>query len=385
MRDFTLVIPTHNRQRLFAALLSYLEIERADCHILVLDSSRPEELAANRARVAASSLDIEFAEFPNVKVAEKWRQGVHKVYTPYCALCADDDMIVLDGVRRCLNVIRNNPAASAVQGYSFTFLPRADGDLELNNIVYFTPTIGSATPLKRVAGLFEQYQAPSYATYRTPVLQRIFDAVQPITKLLARELLTSALTAIEGPIVRIPDFSYGRSMGPSAVYEYWHPLEWLSKTPEGIFAEYIRYRELMMAAVIARPDNDQKPDDVRDILDLISLRYLVKHAPDGALQFITERQMADVEFSNYWSSYEIHLPLYAAAGIGPSVTERTLSPVKVRGSGRGYILFPSFYAPLGTDSPRMDKIVQLIDVLDRYRPETVEVSAPKVPQEGVPA
>jgi hypothetical protein len=56
MRDFTLIVPTHNRGPLFAALLSYLETEKAECHVLVLDSSRPEILTANRARVAASNL-----------------------------------------------------------------------------------------------------------------------------------------------------------------------------------------------------------------------------------------------------------------------------------------------------------------------------------------
>ena len=114
MRDFTLIIPTYNRARLLAALLSYLETEKADCHVLVLDSSRPEVMAANRARVAASSLDIEFVEFPELMPEEKWRQGIHKVSTPYCALCADDDLIILDGLRRCLDALRDNPAAVAM-------------------------------------------------------------------------------------------------------------------------------------------------------------------------------------------------------------------------------------------------------------------------------
>ena len=65
MHDFTLVIPTYNRSQLLAALLRYLEAQNADCPVLVLDSSSPEELAANRERAAASSLDLEFAEFPD--------------------------------------------------------------------------------------------------------------------------------------------------------------------------------------------------------------------------------------------------------------------------------------------------------------------------------
>ena len=53
MHDFTLVIPTYNRAQQLAALLSYLEAQNADCRVLVLDSSRPEALAANRQRAAA--------------------------------------------------------------------------------------------------------------------------------------------------------------------------------------------------------------------------------------------------------------------------------------------------------------------------------------------
>ena len=79
MRDFTLVIPTYNCAPLLAALLGYLEAEKADCRNLVLDSSRPEVMAANRERAAASTLDIEFAEFEDAAPREKRRQGFRKV------------------------------------------------------------------------------------------------------------------------------------------------------------------------------------------------------------------------------------------------------------------------------------------------------------------
>jgi glycosyltransferase domain-containing protein len=368
MRDFTLIVPTYNRARLLAALLSYLETEKADCRVLVLDSSNPDVLAVNRARVEASSLDIEFADFSDQVLDEKWRQGIHKVSTPYCALCADDDVVVLDGLRRCLDALRGNPAAVAVQGFSFTFLPRRDGDLELNNIVYFSPSIDEGSPLQRLARLFERYQAPSYGAFRTAALQRIFDALQPMTKILPRELLWSALTVIEGHLIRLPDFSYGRSMGPSASYDHWHPLEWFCKDPDSLFASYLRYRELMADAVTQRPDNEQRLEDVHDILDLIHLRYLAKHAPDSVLEFVTEQQMAGVDFAEYWPRHEIHLPLYEAAGIGTSEPAESLGPVNMRGRERSYILFPSFYAPAGVEPPKMDRIVRLIGVLDKYRP-----------------
>ena len=367
MRDFTLVIPTYNRAQQLAALLGYLETQNADCRVLVLDSSGPEVLAANRQRVAASSLDVEFAEFPDLEPIEKWRQGIHKVTTPFCALCADDDLVILEGVRRCLVSLRSNLTASVVQGYSFTFLLRPDGDIELNNIVYFRPTIDDPSPLERLARLFQQYQALNYGVFRARVLQRILDALQPMKQTLARELLWSALTAITGHVIRVPDFSYGRSMGASAAYDYWHPLEWLCKDPDSLFAEYLRYRELTAAAIIKGTDNEHQLDEICDMLDLIHLRYLARHLPDSAVEFIAEQQISGASFAEYWPRHEIHMPLYQAAGIRPSPGSEKLGPVNIRGPERSYHLFPNFYAPRGIDSPQMDNIVHLINALDGYR------------------
>jgi glycosyltransferase domain-containing protein len=360
MRDFTLIIPTHNRPRLFAGLLGYLETERADCPILVLDSSDPEAVAANRDRVAACSLPVEFLELTNVDSEQKWHEGIQRVTTPFCALCADDDLVILNGVRRCLEVLRNNPAAAVVQGYSFTFLPRAGGDMELNNVVYFSRSIEDKSPLNRLNSLFGQYQALTYGTFRTPVLQRIYNECRPVKSNLLRELLWSALTVLEGQAVRVPVFSHGRSMGRSGNCEHWHPLEWLCKDPESLLADYLQYREILAAAL-------EGQNELTDVIDLIHLRYLTKHAPDAALEFITQQQIAGVEFASYWPAAEIHLPLYETAGVTPSELASALPPLTVQGRCRSYIVFPSFYASAGAGPVVIDKMVGLIEVLDSYR------------------
>ena len=368
MHDFTLVVPTYNRPQLLAGLLGYLEAVKADCRILVLDSGRPDTQAANRNRVADCGLDVEFAEFPDLDPTEKWRQGLHRVTTPFCALCADDDLVILEGVRHCLAVLRNSPAASVVQGHSFTFLPRADGDIELNNIVYFRSTIDDASPLQRLDKFFRRYQAPSYGVFRAPALRRIFDSLPASMKLLTRELLWSALAAIDGQLIRLPDFSYGRSMEPSAAYDCWHPLEWLCKDPDGLFAEYLRYRELLVEALMGRTDNVHEKDEIHRVLDLIHLRYLARHAPDSALDFIAKQQMAGRAFAQYWPCHEIHLPLYEAAGIGASGESEGLGAVTIRGHERCYFLFPNFYAPRGLDAPPLSRVARLIAALDNYQP-----------------
>jgi putative sugar O-methyltransferase len=250
MQDFTLVIPTYNRPRLLEALLTYLGAQPQRCHVLVLDSSQPQPRAANRKIVELAKLKLDYAEFPSeMHPFDKFREGVHKVTTEFCALCADDDLVLLDGVQHCLEALRSNPVASVAQGYSFSFLCPQDGDMDLGNVLYFTSTIDDATPLARLAKLFARYQAATYGNYRTPVLQRIFDTLKPMRSILARELLGTALAAIEGQMLRVACFSHGRSMDTSESYEHWHPLEWFAKDSQGLFSEYHSYRELMAEAV----------------------------------------------------------------------------------------------------------------------------------------
>jgi hypothetical protein len=130
----------------------------------------------------------------------------------------------------------------------------------------------------------------------------------------------------------------------------------------------------MASAVLRRPDNEQQSDDVDAILDLIHLRYLVRHSPDVALGLIAEQQMAGVDFAEYWPRHEVHLPIGNTADARSLAQAETLDPMKMRGRERSYILGPSFYAPLGTDAPRLSEIVGLIDALDAYRPASEEAA-----------
>ena len=280
---------------------------------------------------------------------------------------------VLDGVQRCLDALRSNPSASVAQGYSFSFLCQHDGDMDLGNILYFTPTIDDATPLARLAKLFARYQAATYGNYRTPVLQRIFDTLKPMRSILARELLGTALAAIEGPMIRVsvlqPRPQHGRLRKLRALASIGVVCEGLLR---GLFSEYHHYRELMAQAVLSRPDNTLEAAAVRRVLDLIHLRYMVRHAPDGALAFIADQKMSGVPFEEYWPRPEIHQPLYETASIGTSApaTPATLVDRGRFGLERSYNLHPNFSAPLGTAAPAQTAIMDLLRSLENYQLES---------------
>jgi glycosyltransferase domain-containing protein len=368
MQDFTLVIPTYNRPKQLRALLSYLSARALQSRVLVLDSSEAKPRVVNRKIIEHAKLKLDYAEFASeTHPFDKFREGVHKVTTQFCALCADDDLIIPHGVKRCLDALRSNPRASVAQGNSFSFLCLDDSHMDLGSILYFSSTIADATPLARLAKLFARYQAATYGNYRTAVLQRIFDTLKPMRSILARELLGTGLAAIEGEMIRLTCFSHGRSMEASANYEHWHPLEWFAKDAQGLFREYQHYRELMAQAVLARPDNTLDAVAVRRILDLVHLRYMLKHAPDSALAFVAEQKRLGVPFGRYWSRPEIHQPLYEAASVGTAGAQVAAQPRSRVSGARTYDLHPNFSAPLGTDAPSDDAVADLLHDLDGYR------------------
>jgi glycosyltransferase domain-containing protein len=382
--SLTIIIPTYNRPRHLAALLKHLSCQGATCRILVIDSSPPEVSALNRAAAdAQSQLELKFVDLSAVPLMEKWRRGVHMVETPYCMFCADDDLVILNNIGRCLDVMREDRKVSVAQGYSFTFLPLADGNVELNNIAYFSPSIAQDSPLERVAKLFEQYQATTYGIYRTSTLKLIMDRISDLTAILSRELMWSALSVVEGSVIRVPVFTNGRSMGASGEYEHWHPLEWLSKDPEGLMREYLEYRAILTDAVLDQPYNSGAAARVERILDLIHLRYLVKHAPDSALGFITSQQFDRVAFKEYWPDHKIQIPLYKEAGLGVrSDSQEGLQAVKMAGRHRNYAVLPNFYAGIGIDGLTFETVAELITQLDDYQVNIDDAAAAEPAKEN---
>jgi len=55
---------------------------------------------------------------------DKFREGVHLAVTPCLWALCDDDVVIIDGLRRTVDALRTNPQAAVAQGYSFMFLCR---------------------------------------------------------------------------------------------------------------------------------------------------------------------------------------------------------------------------------------------------------------------
>jgi len=311
--DFTLIIPTFNRPSDLGMLLSYLEKQQATFQILVLDSSHPEERELNQQTVANSGLNLDYNEFDvSTHPFDKFRAGVDMVETPYCSLCADDDIPLVSGIDASVDKLKADSDFSVAHGYYFQFAHQTKA-LNLASITYYTPDNDEEEPVARVHTLMRHYQALTYGVYKTGVLQNIFQSVEPVSSLLGRELLSSALAVVQGKIARLNCFYMGRNLGPSSGHVHWHPLEWSIKSPEGLFAEYGRYREILAKEVVLQTTNKHSINEVKRLLDLIHLHYYVRHAPEESLDFAIDAVARGIDADEIFGAPEVTHPLMEAA------------------------------------------------------------------------
>jgi len=313
LQNYTLVIPTFNRSESLKRLLDYLKLEGADFPIKILDSSNSLERVRNRVAASESGLNCEIMEFAeDTHPFDKFQAGIDAVQTDLCALCADDDIPILKGTRESVNFLSENPDYVVAHGYYFQFAlqPRL---MRLTNFTYYTPSYEMDEPVVRVHALMRHYQALTYGTYRTNVLQHIFETIRPFKSILARELLSSVLATVQGRAARLPVIFHGRSLGPSASYENWHPLEWLIRTPSGLFEEYVRYREVLARELLLAEGNSYEQEDIYRFIDIIHMQYLVRHAPEGAFDIIVDGLANCASPAEVFSSKYISQELISAA------------------------------------------------------------------------
>ena len=301
--SYTLVIPTFNRPELLGRLLRYLELQSARFSVLVLDSSTADNKIRNAQAVASVQLRIRRLEYdPALPPFAKFLAGTEAVDTPFLSLCADDDIVVVPSVARLVEFLHRNGDYSAAHGLYFNFhegrardgpadaaKTGAGSHARVTSMFYRSPSIADERPVQRVAHLFRRYEALTYAVYRTPVARHVYAQSQKVESILARELLAGALTVAAGKSARLEVIYYGRNTAPSAGYDNWHPLEWLATDPGGMFAEYAKYRTVLVRDLVSPDEGAPAMDEAVRMCDLIHLRYLQPFLQPRFLDFALEK------------------------------------------------------------------------------------------------
>ncbi len=172
--QLTLIVPTFRRARFLDRLLDYAEAARFPFTILVADSTEGEEGARNAARIAACRppLRVEHVRF-TCGLMEKMLRCAEGVTTPYCALWADDDLQLPEGLLACLQFLNENRDHASCMG-QFVAVRRHATDTEVYLETY--PSREEPAASDRILRWSENFYSSFYAVYRTPVLLEMLRA-----------------------------------------------------------------------------------------------------------------------------------------------------------------------------------------------------------------
>lgn len=288
---FTLIVPTYNRPVDLARLLSYLARLHADFPVLVLDSSGPAAQLVNKDTVVKCGLNVRYETFDTaVSPWEKFWRGSELVRTPYCSLCADDDLVLPASLGPIVQHLEAHPDFSVAHGWYFTFYNNAH--FGVTSSVYRGASLDQDDPIARLFALFKNYEAVTYGVYRTSVMQSVLRDVQGLGSLLGRELLGGALAITMGKIARLPVFYYGRSLAPSQPYHHWHPLDFLMSAPDGLYRDYAAYRRILFNCLKTTGYDNYPDDELVTLIDLIHFRYLSDYVRPRVMDYLTEQVMS---------------------------------------------------------------------------------------------
>lgn len=320
----TLLIPTYNRPQELRRLIGYLGSVDLESRVLVLDSSPTKAVRQNRSTIRKAGLDIEHLRFPSdLDPYRKLRRGLETVETPFCSICADDDFVVLPGLRESVRALEADARAVAAHGLYFNF-QQGVRRLDVSFLAQRKEEIDGQSAFDRISQLMSHYHALFYAVQRTEIARAAFAVTDGLTTMLAREIASTAMLAAHGLVHRLAVPYLGRSTAPSLSYHAWHPHQVLCDDPATLFDDYAAARAALAEAA-DRIDGD-KGRPTRAGLDIVFLRYLSDFLRHDVLNFVLDQRIrqrndARTAIDNLWrrfviSNRQMHrrVPLIADGG-----------------------------------------------------------------------
>jgi|GEM_PF-2078674 len=246
LQQLTLVIPTYNRPHFLARLLNYYAGKNIQLQFLILDSSNEQNKILNKQAVSSLGQRARYFDFPStITFANKLLEGLKRVETPYCAFCADDDVIFIDGLAKALSFLKNNPSYVCADGIYFNFTPVGQ-DIQIQ-VEYATQGIQAEDPGARVYRLYQKYESVFYGVFRARDAINIFSGVCKNDTLHYQELFQATAAMLLGKSHRLPVFYAARQAceAADATRDKWQTFWWFAENPEEVFHYYRGYRDAL--------------------------------------------------------------------------------------------------------------------------------------------
>ncbi len=285
----TVVLPTRNRPDNLPGQLRLFR--RVPYPVIVADSSEPD--AADRIRAMASGIAEYRVLPPELTLYDKLESVLGTIETPFVLLAADRKITLPHAIEPLLAHLIAHEDHIAAIGYILGFTAHPD-TIDINRMIWFTPTIDDDDPLQRHFRLMQRYQSRAFGMFRTAPLRQAVTQARRVDGALFQETLMMNALALQGKLARLPVIlslqSTERSFHPPKRND---PLYWFVDDADSFFRHYLRYRSALTDFMRALGIPPPPGADLERVVDMVHAVWLHRNFDDGILNHATRLLLGD--------------------------------------------------------------------------------------------
>jgi len=214
LADLTLIIPTYRRPKLLAMLLQLLASQPIRLRTLIADGSVDEIQEQNRISARQYPEAVIHLSFPSTLAIElRLMEALKQVETEYCVVCADDDIILPEGVAQSVEFLRSHPDFVACHG-PYYGVSRDPQELHIN-VEYAVAPIDLSSPFARMLEICARYQSPFYSVQRTAAMVNAFVSPDDVAPTHFWELFNALSVVFQGKVMalNVPYYLRNQQLG----------------------------------------------------------------------------------------------------------------------------------------------------------------------------
>jgi len=271
----TVVIPTHNRPEYLRRVLTYLGNCEEEFALIVADSSTPDLRGQNRKICRDLFGDaVDYQEHSSeTQLFTKHRDAAASVRTRYACMLADDDIIDVREMMRCMAFLEEHPDYSGCHGRWVGFRP-LKGRYEITHVEYGKESPENDDLGARIVDYFMNYEAIFYLVIRTEVMRQSFEFALRQNCSLFSELGIGFTAVALGKVKRLDGlFAYRWPQMEFSRNFYWEPAAFVENDPETMFDDLWQFRNAALDLLFPRAD-PKKADRIRRAIFYGFLGYL---------------------------------------------------------------------------------------------------------------
>jgi glycosyltransferase domain-containing protein len=280
----TVLMPTRNRPHNLAGQVALFA--KAGLKTIVADSSDPEKAEEVRS-ICKDGAEL-WTYAPDTRFFDKLADAVSRIETPFVQLVSDRKITFPHAVTAALDAIRQREDYVCAQGYVLGFGVH-DNDIDINRVVFFTPSIEESDPLWRQYHLMRRYQSWQFSLFRLEPLRRAIAQANTVTGVVFQEIMFMNAIVVQGNLARLPNIMTLQTIEESfSRLRDIDPFYWFLHDPRSFFRHYVRYRNSLARFIC---DNATRVPlaEVHHILDAVHAVWLRYNFDPGILNFATQQ------------------------------------------------------------------------------------------------